>query len=134
MNLSASIDMTCNTKKTVSMVFQPKRHDRIIAATFLLLKINGNDIQYVSEFRYLGHIINNRLTDDDDINREIISMFTRTNVLLRRFSKSSVSVKITLFKSYCMSFYDSSLWRTYLKGSFQKHRSCYNKCFKMFFG
>ena len=49
-NESASIDMTCNTKKTVSMVFQPKRRDRIIAAAFPLLKINENDIQYVSEF------------------------------------------------------------------------------------
>ena len=93
-NESASIDVTCNTKKTVSMVFQPKRRDRIIAAAFPLLKINENDIQYVSEFRYLGHIINNRLTDDDDINREIRNMFTRTNVLLRCFSKCSVSVKI----------------------------------------
>jgi len=132
-NESASIDMTCNTKKDCFMVFQPKRRDRIIAAAFPLLKINENDIQYVYEFRYLGHIINNRLTDDDDINREI-NMFTRTNVLLRRFSKCSVFVKITLFKSYCMSFYDSALWRSYLKGSFQKLRSCYNKCLKMFFG
>jgi len=134
LNESASIDMTCNTKKTVSMVFQPKWRDRIIAAAFPLIKINENDIQYVSEFRYLGHIINNRLTDENVINREIKNMFTRTNVLPRRFSKCSVSVKITLFKSYCMSFYDSALWRTYLKGSFQELRSCYNKCLKMFFG
>jgi len=81
-----------------------------------------------------GHIINNRLTDAYDINREIRNMFTRTNVLLRRFSESSISVKITLFKSYCMSFYDSALWRTYLKVSFQKLRLCYNKCLKMFLG
>ena len=81
------------------MVYQPKRRDRIIAAAFPLLKINENDIQYVSEFRYLGHIINNRLTNDDDINREIRITSTRTNVWLRRFSKCSVSVKITLFKS-----------------------------------
>jgi len=84
MNLSASIDMTCNTKKTVSMVFQPKRRDRIITGVFPLFKINENDIQYVSEFRYLGHIINNWLTDDIDINHEIRNMFTRTYMLLRR--------------------------------------------------
>jgi len=53
------------------MVFQPKRRERAITAAFPLLKINENDIQYVSEFRYLAHIINNRLTADDDINREI---------------------------------------------------------------
>ena len=33
-----------------------------------------------------------------------------------------------------MSFYDPALWRTYLKGSFQKLRSCYSKSLKMFFG
>ena len=68
----------------------------------------------MSEFRYLGHIINNRLTDDDDINCEIRNMFTCKNVLLRRFSKCSVSVKITLFKSYCTG----ADWPTGIPGNF----------------
>ena len=48
-------------------------------------------ISSMSELRYLGHIINNRLTDDDDINHEIRNMFTGMNVLLQRFSKCSMS-------------------------------------------
>jgi len=67
-NEYVTIGMSCNTKKTVCMVFQPTRRDRIIA--FPLLKIGENDIQYVSEFRYLGNVINNRLTDDDNKNKK----------------------------------------------------------------
>jgi len=61
-------------------------------------------------------------------------MFTRTNVLLRRFGNCSVPVKLSLFKTYCLNLYDIALWHTYLKGSMQKLHSCYNRCIKMFFG
>jgi len=59
----------------------------------------------VSEFKYLGHVINSCMSDDDDINREreVRNMFTRTNVLTRRFGNCSVPVKLTLFKTYCMN-------------------------------
>ena len=128
------IDMSCNSQKTVCMMFQPKRRDRIVAGAFPLFKIGSNDIQFVTEFRHLGHVITNRLTDDDDINREVRNMFMRTNVLMRRFGNCSVSVKRTLFKCYCLSMYDIGLWQCYLKGSIQKLRSCYNRCLKMFLG
>jgi len=87
-----AIDMNCNPQKTVCMLFQPKRRDRIIAGVFLSFKIGSHDIQFVAEFRHIGHVINNSLTDDDDINREIRNMFMRTNILMRRFGNCSVSV------------------------------------------
>ena len=127
------IDMNCNVQKTVCMVFKPKKRDRVIASSFPMFRIGDNSIQFVSEFKYLGHLLNNRMTDDDDIQREVKNMFIRTNVLMRRFGHCSVLVKLNLFRSYCMCFYDIALWRTYLKGSIQKLRSCYNKCLKMFF-
>ena len=46
---SHAIDMCCNAQKTVCMVFQPKRRDRIVADAFPLFKIGGNDIQYVTQ-------------------------------------------------------------------------------------
>jgi len=128
------VNMSCNVQKTVCMVVRPKRHDRIVASEFPLLSIGVNSIQFVSEFKYLGHVINSCMSDDDDINREVRSMFTRTNVLIRRFGNCSVSVKLSLFRTYCLNLYDTGLWHTYLKGSMQKLRSCYNKCVKMFFG
>ena len=48
---------------------------------------------YVTSFKYLGHIIENDLSDDRDINREIKSLYTRTNILIRRFSRCSFGVK-----------------------------------------
>jgi len=46
----------------------------------------------------LGHIINNNEHDDKDVLREVRVMFTRTNILARRFSLCLVSVKIALFR------------------------------------
>ena len=85
------------------------------------------------KFKYLGHIINNGLTDDDDICREIRGMFARTNILMRRFGKCSLNVKVQLFKSYCLCMYDTALWVSYLKGTMDRLRSCYNRCIKLFF-
>ena len=47
--------------------------------------------------------------------REVKNLFVRTNTLglLRKFLKCSVSVKIVLFKSFCLSFYDVVLWKSY---------------------
>jgi len=44
-------------------------------------------------------MITNTLCDDDDVFREIRNLFTRTNILARRFAKCSVDVKVTLFKA-----------------------------------
>ena len=38
------------------------------------------------------------MSDDKDIQRELQNMFIRTNVLIRRFHKCSLSVKIVLSK------------------------------------
>ena len=89
--------------------------------------------QQMVTFKYLGHILNNKLTDDDDIKREIRCMFVRTNILLRRFGKCSVAVKMSLFRSYCLCFYDIGMWTKYSSTVFKRMEACYNKCIKSFF-
>jgi len=43
-------------------------------------------VQFVHGFKYLGHIINTKLTDNDnDIQRETCNLFIRTNILGRKF-------------------------------------------------
>jgi len=56
-----------------------------------------------------------------------------TNILVRRFSKCSLSVKTVLFKSYCVCMYDVALWKFFKKGTMDRFHSCYNKCVKAFF-
>ena len=61
-------------------------------------------------------------------------MFVRVNILARRFLKCSTAVKVVLFRAYCISFYDASLWKFYKDGSLRKLSLCYNKCIKVCFG
>jgi len=69
----------------------------------------------------------------DDIKREIQNMFTRTNILARRFAKRSVAMMVILFKVYAVCLYDAGLWTRYKTGFNNKFMSCYNKCLKLFF-
>ena len=41
-----------------------------------------NNVQFVNEFSYLGHVLTNNLRDDTDVNREIRNMYRRTNMLI----------------------------------------------------
>jgi len=64
--------------------------------------IGGHCLQFVNEFRYLGHIISNNLSDDADIKREIHGMYVRTNMLIQRFRNCSQHVKMAIFRAYCI--------------------------------
>ena len=66
--------------------------------------------------------------------REVRLLFTRANVLNRRFSMCSVPVKITLFRSFCICFYGMALWKRYNVATISRLRSCHVKCMKLFFG
>ena len=48
-------------------------------------KVGESYINYVSQFKYPGHIVSCDMTDDEDIEREIKNMFIRTNMLIRKF-------------------------------------------------
>mgnify|MGYP003529796334 FL=1 len=128
------LDLSCNAKKTVCMKFDPIDRSKIVASKFQQFTLCGSKLQFVSEFRYLGHIITDQLTDDSDIKREVRNMYIRTNILIRRFSRCSTVVKLRLFKSFVLCVYGCALWNNHTKASVNKFSSCYNKCVKMFFG
>jgi len=128
------IDMQCNANKTVCMVFPPKDKRKIVASAFPSFVLNGATLQYVSEFKYLGHMISNDNTDDKDMLREVRLLFVRANILNRRFGVCSVPVKLTLFRSFCICFYGMALWKRYSVASISRLRSSYIKCMKLFFG
>jgi len=101
---------------------------------FPCFRLGASDLQFVSHFKYLGHIITHNLSDDNDIQREVRSMFFRCNVLIHKFSNCSLRVKVKLCQSYCLCFYDTALRFSYHASSMCKFRSCYNKCLKLLFG
>ena len=65
------INMICNTDKTVRMIFKPCCKSKIVSQNFPSLIMSNAPLRFVVEFRYLGHILNNEFTDDDDIKREV---------------------------------------------------------------
>jgi len=60
---------TRNFKKTVCMVFTPKRRDKNyrLSRSFPVFTIGGILLQYVSQFKYLEHVISDNFTDEADI-------------------------------------------------------------------
>jgi len=79
-------------------------------------QLKGSNLSFVTQFKYLGHLIEDTLYDSD-INRELRCLFTRANVLNRRFWRCSVDVKLRLFGTFCLCFYDLSLWKDYKVGA-----------------
>jgi len=118
----------------VCMVFAPCNKSRIVSDIFPNFVLCGQPLQFVSEFRYLGHIISNQHKDDTDIAREIRCMYTRVNMLIRKFHKCSTEVKIRLFRAYCICLYGAALWTHFAAESVNKFKRCYHKCIKMFLG
>ena len=93
--------MSYNTKKTCCMVFKCTRKSHHVSDAYPNIIVSGATLQYVHNCRYLRHILGDKLQDDTDVRREIRKMFIRCNILLRRFGKYSVHVKVRLFKSFC---------------------------------
>ena len=129
------VDMSFNTKKTVGlcMNFNPHVKHKMVSDSLPQFHLAGCNLSFVPNFKYLGHIIDNKLQDDDDVYRELKCLFTRTNILIRRFSHCSFQVKLRLFRSFCICFYDIALWKYVKDTAVRKLKSAYVKCLKMFF-
>jgi len=109
-----------------------ERWYRHISADIPSFTLDNCKLKFVSQLRYLGHIMNNNLKDDDDIKREIKKLLVNANSLVNRFQRCSHNVKLVLFKSFCMCMCDLALWKYYSVTVYNKFKSAYNKCIKNF--
>ncbi|XP_047028765.1 uncharacterized protein LOC124636648 [Helicoverpa zea] len=126
-----SLGLVYNVKKSVYLVFETA--DGKVPQN-PVLTLNGLPLARVHTFKYLGHFLTSDLRDEVDIDRERRALAVRGNMLIHRFARCSKEVKITLFKSYCQSFYTSSLWMRHTKRSLDALRVQYNNCFRMLLG
>jgi len=129
---STAIGMTFNTKKTVCMIFNPCDKRKMVCSDFPQFVLAKCNLTFVSQFKYLGHIIEHSFSDDADISRELKSLFTRTNLLIRRFARCTSDVKVKLFRSFVLCFYDIALWNNFRQASLKKLASGYVKSLKLF--
>jgi len=74
--------MTFNVSKTVCIIFKPV-NSRCYAIGDIFPAFNASEqiFSFVTQFKYMGHVIRNDLCDDEDIKREIKASFTRCNIL-----------------------------------------------------
>ena len=70
--------------------------------------VNDSVTGDVPEVKYLGHVIANDMTDDDDMMRQRRQLYALDNALSRRFHMCSIEVKNTLFRSFCTPMCTSS--------------------------
>ena len=102
--------MKFNASKSVTMIFSPYKAMRRVDYAFPLFSINGENLENVNVFKYLGHIISSDLSDNNDMVRQMGLLYGRSNFLCRKFMKCSKAVKLCLFKAYCLSFYCMAVW------------------------
>ena len=67
---------------------------------------------------------------DDDMLRQMRTLYIRPNKPLRTFHYCSIYVKLELFRSFCTSFYCCYLWTAYKKSTFDKLRVDFNNTYR----
>ena len=73
-------------------------------------RLCGDALPYTESYKYLGHIISSNLADDADIMKQTRALYARANTIIRKFSSTSLSTKLLLFRAYCIPIYGCQLW------------------------
>ena len=130
-NVGTHLSIKFNPIKSVSMVFLPKRYKKIMPEFDLIL--HGTRLIFVKSTTYLGHVISNDLSDENDMLKTRRSIYAKGNTIIRKFSKCSSKIKETLFRSYITPLYCSHLWVMYSKTCFHSVKVAYNSIFRYLF-
>ena len=103
-SFSYKIGIVFNTNKSRCMQFPPTSFHLMNVP---VVRLCNETLNFSKKVKYLGVYLTNALTDDDDINRQVRSLYCSTNQLKSAFSQCSFDVKNLLFKWYCTNFYNS---------------------------
>ncbi len=101
-------DILYNLDKRVVMICRNKEDKSI---HFPVFKLSKKSFTVCAKVKYLGHIITECMTDDEDIERQRRMMYMQANMLLCKFSFCSDEVKVSLLKHIVQHLY-CSLWCT----------------------
>lgn len=126
-SFSDSHDILYNVKKTVCVIIKPKSYTSVDPPKVYL---NGVAVDYVTHDTYLGHIISDDFSDNDDIKCQRRKLCVRANSLIRKFRNCSNDIKSSLFKAFIGGIYCCQLWSVYKKSVFNSIRTMYNNSFR----
>jgi len=134
-------DIKFNVKKTVCMMFRPKIASHLAntgsgdVAVTPILKLDNLQLKWVSQFKYLGHIVTDSLSDEADIRRAKRAIYFGSNRLLARLAFADKKILANLFQTYCGQIYGSVLWDLNdSRVAFHKLCVAYHSCMKRLVG
>jgi len=134
-------DITFNVKKTMCMMFRSKSflHLSSVASSDGMIVpnmvLNGVQLRWISQFKYLGHIITDTLSDQADMRRAKRAIYFGSNRLISRLGYADDKILVNLFQTYCGQIYGSVLWDLWeSRVVFQKLCVAYHSCLKRLVG
>ena len=86
------------------MVFDPRKPykaSHLRASESPNIFLNGHCLRWVSQFKYLGHLIDCSLSDGQDMRRVKRALYYSANILRAKVGYARKDILIYLFKSYC---------------------------------
>ena len=86
----------------------------------LRVRLGNEELRFVEEFRYLGHVMTANCQDVNDVRKQFIRQNAVGNMLVIKFSFAPIEANIQLFKSYCYPIYGCALWRHSYPNSIRK--------------
>ena len=115
--------MSFNTKKTKCMLFNFSKSP---IRNFPSIKLSGKKLDFVHEFKYLGHIISSDMTDNRDILEQNKKLCARGNMIIRKIKPCSDEIKCLMFKTFCYGIYGAALWSRFSAAVMNRLRVNYN--------
>ena len=122
-------DILFNKIKSKLMLF-----DTIKCGKHANILVDGSALDYVSNFIYLGQIIDNRLNDELDMKSKERMLYGCSNMLMGKFCYCSASVKHKLCSAYCSNIYLYIPWAQYKGAAGRSITVAYNNAFRIIMG
>ena len=77
-------------------------------------------------------MLTNDLQDNEEIKRQIRSIYCRSNMLIRDFHFCNEDVRKLLYSTFCSNLYCTQLWWCYNNAMFNKVKVAFNNGFRIF--
>ena len=99
---SVKLELNFNVNKSKCMIFCCTGNK---AFKDICFNIGELALQTVDSIKYLGFILNSKMSNADDVDRARNKFYQEFNVILRKFSFANENVKLLLFSQYCLQLY-----------------------------
>ena len=128
-SLLKKLNLVVNCKKTVCMIFKTNGCKLKEIPNFTL---DGNTINIVNSYKYLGIVLTDNLRIKLDIERVEKSFLKQFHCIYRKFYFTNEIMLGFLFKTHCLSFYGAELWhdKSYSLGRFNDFSINYHNAIK----